>query len=62
MLPDRVSNPGPLTYESGAHTLTKYTTYPFCFSETSMTTRRCFREGPAYHWEEEEEEEEKEED
>ena len=28
---------------------------PIWFSETGMTTRRCFREGPAYHWEEEEE-------
>ena len=24
------------------------------YSETGMTTRRCFREGPSYYWEEEE--------
>ena len=28
------------------------------FFETGMTTRRCFREGPAYHWEKEEKGEE----
>ena len=40
MLPDRVSNPGPLTYESGA--------LPIALRGPACKSSKCFYHGPKY--------------
>ena len=39
MLPDRVSNPGPMTYESGALSIALCSPAPFCWISVKHSTK-----------------------
>ena len=50
MLPDRVSNPGPLTYESGALPTLKVALYCYCTIYSRLSLSRS-RRGPLEYFE-----------